>query len=113
MNILIRMLLSASPMIVVAGSIFMLLSCSSNVGVLGSNGDGIENMDIHFSGEFVAISLLFPILIGLLILLVWTLAHRTRRRKSFTVQTKVLRDQNFRCSICRMNAVDASKSSSW
>ena len=106
MNILSHMLLSASPMIVVAGSIFMLLCCSSNVGVLGSTGDGIENMDIHFSGEFVTISLLFPILIGLLILLVWTLAHRTRRRKSFTVQTKklVLRDQNFRCSICRMNA---------
>jgi hypothetical protein len=67
MNILSRMLLSASPMIVVAGSIFMLLSCSSNVGVLGSNGDGIENMEIHFSGEFVTISLLFPILIGFLI----------------------------------------------
>ena len=49
---------------------------------------------------------MFPILICLLILLVWTLAHRTRRRKLFTVQTKklVLRDQNFRCSICRMNA---------
>jgi hypothetical protein len=100
------MLLSASPMIVVAGSIFMLLCCTSNVGVWGSNGDGLENMEIHFSGEFVTISLLFPILIGLLILLVWTLAHRTRRRKSFTVQTKklVLRDQNFRCSIFRMNA---------
>ena len=70
MNILSRMLLSASPMIVVAGSIFILSSCSSNVGVLGSNGDGIEDMEIHFSGEFVTISLLFPILIGLLILLV-------------------------------------------
>lgn len=106
MNILSRMLLSASSMIVVAGSIFMLLSCSSNVGVLGSNGDGIENMEIRFSREFVTISFLFPILIGLLILLVWTLAHRTRRRKSFTVQTKnlVLKNQNFKCSICRMNA---------
>ena len=86
--------------VVVSNFIFMSLLSPGNASGLGSN------IDVYNPGELVTISVLFLVLIGLLILLIRTLRQRTKRRRSFSTQTKKLiqRNQNFKCLKCRMNA---------
>jgi hypothetical protein len=99
------MLFSPSAIIAVILTNFILLFYSSNASGIVSSIEVIENMEALNSEELVTISLLFLILICLLIWLLQRLKHRTKRRRSFSVQTKnlVLRNQKFKCSICRMN----------
>ena len=106
MNQLSQILLSPSTIMVTVASIFILLSFSNNVSGSVSYRNAIENMEVYGSENVVIISLLCLILFGLLIWLVWTLTHRTRRRRSFSIETKklVLRKQNFKCLKCKGNA---------
>jgi hypothetical protein len=99
------MLISPSAMIGVIASNFILLFCSSDVSGLDSSIGVTENMVAFDSGELVAISLLFVILIGSLTWLLRALKHGTKKRRSFGSQTKklVMRNQKFKCLICRMN----------
>ena len=105
MNQLNRALLLPSSMIVVvvvvvSNIIFMSLLSPGNTSGLGSN------IEVYNPGELVTISVLFLVLIGLLILLTRTLKQRTKRRRTFSTQTKklILRNQNFKCVKCRVNA---------
>lgn len=54
----------------------------------------------------LALSLLIIIFITSSGWLIWNLRYRTRKRKSFTAETRrqALRNQRFRCGICRINA---------
>ena len=105
MNQLNRALLLPSSMIVVvvmvvSNIMFMSLLSPSNTSGLGSN------IVVYNPRELVTISVLFLVLIGLLILLTRTLRQRTKRRRTFSTQTKklILRNQNFKCVKCRVNA---------
>jgi len=65
------------------------LSCSGNRSNLVSNRNVFENMDLSENKEnLVKISSLCFILASLLILLIWTLTHRSWRRRSFRTETK-------------------------
>ena len=105
MNQLNRALLLPSSTIVVVVMIvsnimFMSLLSPGNTSGLGSN------IVVYNPRELVTISVLFLVLIGLLILLTRTLRQRTKRRRTFSTQTKKLipRNQNFKCVKCRVNA---------
>ena len=103
MNQLNRALLLPSSMIVVV------VVAVSNVHVVASPGNtsGLSsNIQVYNRGELVTISVLFLGLIGLLILLTRTLKQRTKRRRTFGTQTKklILRNQNFKCVKCGVNA---------
>ena len=54
----------------------------------------------------LATSIFMIFLVILLAWLLWKLRHRSKKRKSFTADTRrqVLRNQRFRCGICRTNA---------
>ncbi|MFZ0555778.1 MAG: hypothetical protein WBL68_00785 [Nitrososphaeraceae archaeon] len=87
MNQLNRALLSPSSMIVVmvvvvSNIIIMSLLSPGNTSGLSSN------IQVYNRGELVTISVLFLVLIGLLILLTRTLKQRTKRRRTFSTQTK-------------------------
>lgn len=63
-----------------------------------------ENLSLFESRE-LNFSLLFLIFIISSGWLIWILTHRTKKRRSFTAQTRrhVLRIQNFKCGICKRN----------
>jgi hypothetical protein len=63
-----------------------------------------ENL-ILFESREPNLPLLFLIFIISLGWLIWILTHRTKKRRSFTTQTRrhVLRIQNFKCGICKRN----------
>jgi hypothetical protein len=58
----------------------------------------LESPELNFS----LLIFVFIISLGSLI---WILTHRTKKRRSFTAQTRrhVLRIQNFKCGICKRN----------
>jgi hypothetical protein len=54
----------------------------------------------------LATSIFMIFLVILLAWLLWNLRHRSKKRKPFTTETRrqVLKNQRFRCGICRTNA---------
>jgi hypothetical protein len=85
---------------------FMLILFLGRGTVLGQESvlDSIENLSLYESSELVS-SLLFLVFVISLGWLIWTLKHGTRKRRSFTAETRrqVLRNQNFKCGFCKIN----------
>jgi hypothetical protein len=98
--------LTPSAILALIASYFVFLFPSSNANGQSSSIEFIEGTEEYNLRELAAIFLLFLILICLLTWLLQTLKHRTKKRKSFSIQTRnlVLKNQKFKCSICRMNA---------
>ena len=100
-----RTLLTASSMVALIAANFIFLFSSNNANGISSNIENVQDIEEYNLEELVAIFLLFLILFGLLTGLFRTLKRRTKKRKSFSIQTRnlVLKSQKFKCSICRMN----------
>lgn len=105
MNQFSKKILTPSAMVALIASNFVFLFPSSIANGQSSSTEIIEGTEEYNLRELSAIFLLFLILIGLLTWLLQTLKHRTKKRKSFSIQTRnlVLKNQKFKCSICRMN----------
>jgi len=105
MNQFSQKFLTPSVMVALIASNFVYLFPSSIANGQSSSTEIIEGTEVYNLRELTPIFLLFLILIGLLTWLLQTLKHRTRKRKSFSIQTRnlVLKNQKFKCSICRMN----------
>jgi hypothetical protein len=64
----------------------------------------VDSIDIIMSSSSkLALSLFIFVFLILLGWLLWKLRHKTKKRKSFTAETRrqALRNQGFRCGICR------------
>ena len=105
MNQFSKKFLTPSVMVALIASNFVFLFPSSIANGQSSSTEIIEGTEEYNLRELAAIFLLFLILIGLVTWLLQTLKHRTKKRKSFGIQTRnlVLKNQKFKCSICRMN----------
>ena len=105
MNQFSKKFLTPSAMVALIASNFVFLFPSSIANGQSSNTEIIDGTEEYNLRDLSAIFLLFLILIGLLTWLLQTLKHRTKKRKSFSIQTRnlVLKNQKFKCSICRMN----------
>lgn len=105
MNQFSQKFLTPSVMVALIASNFVFLFPPSNANGQSSSTEIIEGTEVYNLRELAAIFLLFLILIGLLTWLLQSLKHRTKKRKSFSFQTRnlVLKNQKFKCSICRMN----------
>jgi hypothetical protein len=105
MNKISRIFLTAPAIVAVIAGNIIIFSSPTIVYGLSSSVEINENIEEYNLRELLVFFLLFLILFGLLTWLLRILKYRTKKRRSFSIQTKnlILKNQKFRCSICRMN----------